>query len=351
MTMKLTSVRIVGSGLIGTSIGLGLKSAGVEISFFDSDKSAQKLAQDLIGPPSSKDPDLVIFAVPPSALPSLLDSEFALNPASRFMDIGSIKIKPTVEVTSSILPGVRFCPTHPMAGREIGGAQSAQGDLFLARPWIYSPHGVDPDVVEAVLSVIKILGADPIILSPAEHDRAVALISHLPQIIASLLAKQLVGAPHEWLQLAGSGLRDSTRIAASDPQLWREIISANREEVLPLLKNVEKDLLLLIENIDHAESVSAFISEGNVGRARIPGKHGGKAREYTKLHIVIDDKPGQLAKIFDECAQSNVNVEDLNIEHSPGQETGLITLYLSHEHAEILQQHLASNGWKVHKPG
>jgi prephenate dehydrogenase len=182
----------------------------------------------------------------------------------------------------------------------------------------------------------------------ADHDKAVALVSHLPQLISSLLAKQLAGNPASWLELSGAGLRDMTRIAASDSSLWKEIIAANSAAIAPLLKSLALDLNSLISNIESESFIAAVIKDGQSGRALIPGKHGGKAREYTYLPIVIADKPGQLAAIFDECAKVSVNIEDLSIEHSPGQETGLITLAVSHADANTLKAHLESEGWDVH---
>jgi|LauGreDrversion4_2_1035121.scaffolds.fasta_scaffold05014_10 prephenate dehydrogenase len=348
--MTLSHVKIVGSGLIGTSIGLGLALKGVGVTMSDSDPRAAGLAQDLIKSLSSAPIDLVIFATPIGALNSVLDSEFLANPKAGFIDIGSVKSKVKVEVSTSKLDSKRFLPTHPMAGREVGGAESARADLFQGRPWIIDAQGVDADVVASGVELIELLGAHQIDLDSASHDKAVALVSHLPQLVASLLAKQLSGAEEGWLDLAGAGLRDTTRIAGSDSKLWREIITANSKALSPLLKSLQSDLTALIASLDDEAAVSDFIEAGQKGRARIPGKHGGKAREYTYLPIVIEDKPGQLAALFDECADASVNVEDLMIEHSPGQFTGLITLALSKADAGTLTEHLKSNGWSVHSP-
>ena len=350
-----SSIRIIGSGLIGTSIGLALAARGVQVEMLDLDQKAQKLAQDLIASEISGAPEVILFAIPASALAETFEREFALNPGSKFIDIASVKTKPQVEVSRISGGSSRFLATHPMAGREVGGAASARADLFEGRTWIYCPTfadgaQVDLDVLETGLWLINSLGATPISMSASRHDSAVALVSHLPQIVASLLAAQLKGAKSEDLDLAGAGLRDTTRIAASDPELWQEIISSNAQEILPLLINLQNDLGSLIQSLDDPVKVGSFIAAGNEGRSKIPGKHGGKAREYTQLPVVIEDKPGQLAALFDECAKASVNVEDLTIEHSPGQFTGLITLALSASDAAILQKHLEESGWNVHAP-
>jgi len=244
----------------------------------------------------------------------------------------------------------RFLPTHPMAGREVGGAESARGDLFLGRPWIIDPDGVSPELLAAGRELIEICGAHIIEMGSSEHDKAVALVSHLPQILSSTLAAQLEGAPAQWLDLSGSGLRDTTRIAASNSTLWREIISANHGALEPLLDQVIIDLQDLRNSLASSGVAEDFIKSGNRGRAMIPGKHGGAARNYSYLPVVIEDKPGQLAALFDECAEAEVNVEDLSIEHSPEQYTGLITLALSSTDAQKLYQHLLEQGWNAHSP-
>ena len=345
----LAKVRIIGSGLIGTSIGLGLVQRGIAVEMVDSDPAAQALAKDLTGGVAAVDPELVIFAVPTSQLSQVIQGEIALNPQSTFMDVGSVKNEVVLQIQTFPRLSTRFLPTHPMAGREIGGASSARADLFQGRSWILTPEpDCAPESKNLALELIKCLGATPIELSALDHDAAVAKISHLPQIAASLVAKQLTGTPLEWMELAGQGLRDTTRIAGSDEQLWKEIIHSNRNEISVLLTSLQNDLTQMIAALEDPDKIAALIAAGRDGKAMIPGKHGGIAREYAYLPIVIDDKPGQLGAIFNECAAMQVNVEDLNIEHSPGQLSALITLSLSSLDAEKLSTHLTSIGWNVH---
>jgi len=345
----LSRVRIVGSGLIGTSIGLGLVQRGVLVEMVDSAPESQSLANDLVGGVVVSEPQLVIFALPTSKLSVVIAREIQLNPNSTFMDVGSVKNEVVLQVKTFSGLSKRFLPTHPMAGREIGGAGSARADLFQGRSWILTPSAdLEPSSKNLVLELISLLGATAIKLSAADHDRAVAKISHLPQIAASLVAKQLTGTPAEWMELAGQGLRDTTRIAGSDESLWKEIIFSNRTELQELLINLQNDLQAMIASLDDPEKIAQLIAAGRAGKATIPGKHGGVAREYSYLPIVIDDKPGQLGAIFNECAAMDVNVEDLNIEHSPGQLSALITLALSQSDAEKLSSHLSSIGWNVH---
>jgi prephenate dehydrogenase len=349
--MTLTHVKVVGSGLIGSSIALALASKGINVTMVDIDPRAAALAQDLVGPaPTDSEADLVVIASPVSTVSQVIKDEIQQGFNLGFIDISSVKVNPVLEISSLDLDISRFLPSHPMAGREVGGAESARGDLFQGRPWIIDPAGVAPDLLAAGRELIEICGGHLIEMGISEHDQAVALISHLPQILSTAVAARLEGAPAQWLDLAGSGLRDTTRIAASSPALWREIISANSEALKPLINLVIADLSELVENLDNSQSVENFIQSGNRGRAMIPGKHGGVARNYTFLPVVIEDKPGQLAALFDECASAQVNVEDLSIEHSPEQFTGLITLALSKSDAEKLYHHLLEQGWRAHAP-
>jgi prephenate dehydrogenase len=349
MSTKLSSVRIVGSGLIGTSIGLGLVQQGIAVQMVDADPKAQSLANDLVGGEEVVDPELVVLAMPTSQLSAVIDHENLLNPQSTFIDVGSVKNEVVLHVESISGLSKRFVPTHPMAGREIGGAGSARADLFQGRSWILTPSAeLQAQSKDLALKLISHLGASPIELSATDHDQAVAKISHLPQIAASLIAKQLTGTPAEWMELAGQGLRDTTRIAGSDESLWKEIIYSNRAELEQLLINLQNDVAQMIESLDNPEEIARLMAQGRAGKALIPGKHGGKAREYWYLPIVIDDKPGQLGAIFNECAAMEVNVEDLNIEHSPGQLSALITLALSENDATKLSNHLIAIGWNVH---
>jgi prephenate dehydrogenase len=349
--MSLTHARIVGAGLIGTSIGLALTAKGIHVTMVDIDEQSAALAQDLMGEaPFGSTPEVTIIASPISTISEVIGREIEIGFNFGFIDISSVKTKPKLDIEATGLDMSLFLPTHPMAGREVGGAESARADLFQGRPWAIDSSGVSAGLLAIGRELIAACGGNILEISSSEHDRAVALVSHLPQIMSSVLAAQLEGAPAEWLDLAGSGLRDTTRIAASNPALWREIISANQSALEPLLDRVIEALQELRQSLADEGIVEDFIKDGNRGRSMIPGKHGGVARNYTFLPVVIEDKPGQLAALFDECASAQVNVEDLSIEHSPEQYTGLITLALSQPDADKLYQHLLERGWKAHTP-
>ena len=347
--MNSKSVRIVGAGLIGTSIGLALKAAGASVQFVDVDSRAQLLANDLVKSGNFENPDLIIIATPPSAFKSSIEREATLNPQAILMDIGSVKLKPVLEVSTLECVLSRFCGTHPMAGREVSGAVSARADLFLDRAWVITPTEETSEAAkEMAINVIKACGAQVVQMSAKEHDQRVALISHLPQTISSLLAAQLSGSNPESLALAGAGLRDTVRIAGSDPKLWGEILAANEEALMPLLISLQSDLSELISATSGPAKWESLVAAGRAGKSEIPGKHGGKSREYSYLPIVIDDRPGQLGSLFNACAKAEVNIEDLALEHSPGQLTAVITLAIAPEDIERLSEFLTKDGWNVH---
>jgi prephenate dehydrogenase len=353
---ELSKVRIVGTGLIGTSIALALAQNGVKLELDDSNPENLRLAKDLISAQlvtteDIGDFDLIIIATPPSVSFELLKREFANNPDSMFIDIGSVKTNLLLDVEGLSDLAINFVGTHPMAGRELSGAASAQADLFHGRAWVITPlpQSCETAVLRAK-RLIGLLGATAYVMSASEHDQQLATISHLPQILSTALSASLVdsGAPGE---LAGQGLRDMTRIAASDGQLWSEIILENQKAILEALQSFELELQELKSAVkrNSVAEIKKFFAKGNDGRALISGKHGAKPRNYQHLLVVIKDEPGALSRLFSECAEVSANIEDLSIEHSPGQLTGLITLALSPEDADRVESHLLSKNWKVHR--
>jgi prephenate dehydrogenase len=352
--MSIASVKIVGAGLIGTSIGLALSQKHISVQMTDSLLPAAALAQSLVDPGRVLNEtevfDLVVIAVPPASFSSVIQEEYKLNPRSTFVDMLSIKTKPQVEVEGITGLARQFVGSHPMAGREVSGPQSARGDLFVGRSWIICPTSQSThESMEKVKELIDICGGAPIEMDAVEHDQAMALVSHGPQLVASVLAGLLVDKKAQWLDLVGQGFKDLTRIADSDPLLWREILSENAVNISSLLSSLIHEFEGIQKGLQNPLIAQKIIEAGNIGRSLIPGKHGSMAREYIYLHIVIDDKAGQLAAIFNDCATAGVNIEDVSIEHTPGQNTGLVTLSILDPHkAHELGKYLDSAGWKVH---
>ena len=349
--MPVKHFRIVGAGLIGTSIALGLASHGHTVDIDDSDANARKLARDLVGKNlATKEPDIVIVATPPDSIFNVLQTEYQLHPQAVFIDVGSVKTNLLHDVESFPEISKRFVGTHPMAGREFSGAASAQSDLFQGRAWILTRTSTSaPEVVSVVTQFVETLGATAYEMDAKSHDQLLARISHLPQALSTVLAGSLVGIGNG-MELSGQGLRDTTRLADSDAPLWSEIFLQNREAILQALQDFSAELERLSTAISKNDSseIEKIFSRGKQGRSRVSGKHGSMPRDYVHLMIVIKDEPGALKQLFEECAVVNANIEDLSIEHSPKQETGLITLAFSPHDAGRVKEHLVARQWKVH---
>lgn len=349
--MKLRT-QIVGTGLIGTSIALNLAEKGWPLELVDTSERELELAKALIPNAIKLDKiELVIVATPPALALDAIRKAHKLNPQALILDVGSVKSKLQDEISSFPDIAKRFIGTHPIAGREKRGAQSGRSDLFLERAWIICPtEKAQPEDLDKTIQLVKTLGANPYIMSPREHDNVLARISHLPQILSVVLASSISDLGDD-LSLAGQGLRDMLRISASDGRLWAEILLKNQEEVVEAVEDFQdilESLLEAIEDNDEMKIIEIFDDVRNVSK-KVSAKHGMKPREYSYLNVVIDDKPGQLGALFNECGEIGVNVEDLNIEHSPNQETGLIRLALSETDSNSLEIHLKSKGWKVHR--
>lgn len=350
-------VRIVGAGLLGTSIGLALTKLGVNVTLEDSSPANLKLAIDYgagIASSAGDNPSVIVVCVPPDVTSSVVARELAAFPEAFVTDVASVKAEVLNELESKGADLNRYVGSHPMAGRERGGALSGRADLFVGRPWVISANEKSSSKAIAAIEDLAIdLGSAPLKVSAHEHDRAVALVSHVPQLVSSLLAARLVSAEGSDVTLAGQGLRDTTRIAASDPKLWIQILAANATEVAPVLKAFESDVRAIVdalENIDEPGSlakVSRALEAGNQGVERIPGKHGTKQTAYAQVVVMIADKPGELGRLFNEVGEIGVNIEELTLEHSPSAPVGLVELYVLPSVEQQLIADLESRGWKI----
>jgi len=256
----------------------------------------------------------------------------------------------------------RFIGGHPIAGRERAGTGAARVDLFKARPWaLCVGDKVDKQRVELVEKLVRDCGADPVFVSAEEHDAAVGLISHLPQLVASGLAARLIAAPNSALEFAGQGLRDTVRIAASDPGLWADIAVSNAQILEPLVSQVADDLMAVAaalgevareadEEISRqtAKAIYNFVARGQQGYRRIPGKHGTAATEYTVVSVIIPDKRGALARLLQAVADAGASVEDIALEHSPGHPLGIVELSVRPAGSQPLLAALRDGGWTAH---
>lgn len=349
-------VRVVGSGLLGASVGLGLRAVGVDVIVADSSPASERLAIDYGAGRAAKDtdnPTLIVVAVPPDVTATVIAVELAAFPDAMVTDVASVKVLPLAELRAAGADLSRYVGSHPLAGRERGGAISARGDLFVGRPWVITSHeGIGAPQVGVIEDLALDLGAVPVQMTAEQHDQSVALVSHVPQVISSLLAKQLIGASESAVGLAGGGLRDTTRIASSDPELWVQILGSNSEAVVAILKSYRDDLDAFVAVLSDPTApgarrgVAELLAGGNTGVARIPGKHG-QDRRFSQIVVLVDDRPGELARLLTEVGEIGVNLEDLRMEHSPGVEIGLVEISVLPELEHGLVADLEARGWRI----
>lgn len=368
-------VLIIGSGLLGASIGLGLHAGGYEEVYVqDISPTAEAVAQDIGAGTSFSTlseeeraafaPQLVVVAAPPDVAGIVCAQALRMYgprpetgyPGATVTDVASVKVRLLADVLASGADASRYVGSHPMAGREKSGPVAARGELFQARPWIICEHdSVRPECVRLVRSVAVELGAIVTSLSVEEHDQTVALISHVPQAMSSLLASRLQDTPLYALSLAGQGLRDTVRIAASDPTLWVQIFAANAEPIVQTLYGVRDDLNRLISTLEDPAASGArldlaqLMSEGNAGVARIPGKHGTAPAAFATMTVLVDDTPGTLARLLAEIGELGANIEDLRLEHSTGAPVGMAEISVNPSILESLVRDLSARGWRVVK--
>ena len=353
-------VAVIGTGLIGTSIALALREHGSAVWLADSDPAAARLAADLgAGEPlprtTAEPADVAVIAVPPAAVAATLAAAQArgTGQARCYTDVASVKQLPVTQARAAGCDLTCYVPGHPLAGREKHGPAAARADLFLGRTWALCPEPeTTSQATETVTALVRACGAVPLRTDAAAHDRWVALVSHAPHLVAAAMAARLETAPAQALDLAGQGLRDTTRIAAGDTALWTQILSANAAPVAEVLAAVAADLAeaaRMLGDGEGSKSVATLLDRGQAGVARIPGKHGGAARPFAVIQVVIRDQPGELARLFQATGAAGVNIEDVRIEHSPGLPVGVAELSVRSAEADLLLDALEAGGWPVRR--
>lgn len=356
MASELTGpIHVIGAGLLGTSIGLAARSHGIPVWLSDANPEHLRTAISLGAgeqPPTGGVPQLVVVAVPPLNIAEVVLE--ALATGAVVTDIGSVKALPLDQVSdqASETALTRYVGSHPMAGSERSGPLAASAALFDGRPWAVTPHvHADPDAVHLVESLVALCGATSVRLTPVEHDLAVARTSHLPHLLAVLAASQLTEAVPDHLSLSGQGVRDVTRVAAGDPDLYGQIIRANSPAVGDLLRDVRRQLDELIAAVDEPspDDLVEILNRGVAGTQVIPGKHGGPSLETGAVYVLVPDHPGELARLFGDVGEIGVNVEDLRIDHDPGRPAGLVELVVEAGAAERLRAALEDRKWTAHR--
>ena len=343
---------VVGTGLLGTSVGLALRG-DADVLLHDRDEAAVATAcRRGAGRPwdGAEQADHVLLAVPPAVVAPELVRLQRLRIGRTWSHVCSVQAPVQAAAQAAGADLSSLCGTHPMAGKESSGPEAASADLFLGRPWALCPSAhTTPAAVAAARSLAERCGGVPLELPAHEHDDAVALASHLPQVTASALAAVLRAHSPGEVRLAGPGLQDTSRIAASAPAMWVEVLSQNAAAVGPLVRALAAELdraADALERIDR-DAVEDLLIRGNAGRALVPVKRGGHDRDLAVVGVSVPDRPGQIAGVLLAAADAGVNVEDVRVDHLPGRPSGVVELLVAAETREAARASLAAAGWAV----
>ena len=315
-----TRAGVIGTGLVGGSIAAGLTTAGWDVVGYDADLDSLnvaaergfiRVAVDSIDGVLDAKPGIVIVAAPPKATIEIVSN---LASSSVTMDVAGIKT-PVIEAASHL---ARFVGTHPMAGRESSGPRFASPALFRGANWVVV-DGAPDDATTRAVEVIRALGANPIFMSAADHDHAVAAISHLPQILAAGLLSTAAETP-EALDLAAGSFRDLTRVAASQPIPCVEILKSNEVAVLEAIAGLRKQLDAVESAIraDDDDLLSYLSRSRDVRRAL--------GAPVAAVRISLADEPGEIAKVGHALEESHVDVRDIQMRHAPYGGGGVLTI-------------------------
>ena len=359
-------ITIIGVGLIGGSMGLALsdKLPDVKITGVDLDGQNLRLALELGAvneithslQDGVKDADLVILAAPVAQSVTLLERLVPyLSSGTVVTDVGSTKAEIIARAEVVLPANIYFVGGHPMAGSEISGVQGADRHLFENAYYLLTrTETTNAGALQKVKYMINLLGARVVELEPQAHDQAVAVISHLPHLIASTLVNTLASLPN-WesiLPLAAGGFKDTTRIAMSNAVMWRDIFLSNRAKVLEVLSDFNKQLAIFtdaIENSDGAKIMSLMEDSGKV-RAAVPAKSKGYFPALHEIVVTIPDRPGMIADVTGYLGELSINIADIEILRvREGQEGTIRLAFIDEKRQEAALVALQEQGFVVRK--
>lgn len=335
-------VAVLGTGLIGASLGAGMRREGWYVTGWDPDADARgealrmgALDETTTGPEAATAmADVVVLAGPISAIVQTVRD---LRCDSLVTDVAGVK-GPVVSAARH-LP--RFVGGHPMAGRESSGPGAASPAMFQGATWILTTDGAAEEDLETMEALVDSLGAVPVRMSAREHDGAVAAVSHVPQVLASALVN-LVAGDGVALSVAAGGFRDLTRIALSEPGWWTDILAENRQEVSRLVRGLSRDLEEWADHIEAGqhEEVSSRLMRARESRRSLTAP-------VAAVRVLLEDRPGELARVGHALAETGVDVRDLQLRHATRGGGGVLTLSVRPGHEEMLGEALQQEGFRL----
>ncbi len=346
--MSAGRANVIGTGLVGGSIGLALRRLGLHVTGDDVDAARATRARELgaldaVG--LDADADITFVAVPVRAIPDAVRRALA-GTRGLVTDVGSVK--------TSIVDAIddpRFVGGHPMAGSEQEGVDGADADLFEGAVWVLTPTAATDDAAYAsVRSIVSSLGADVVALAPERHDALVAVVSHVPHLTAATLmhlADERAEEHRALLRLAAGGFRDMTRIAAGHPGIWPDICAENRAAIVDMLDRLIAGLGEMRDAVDKADrdGLLAVLERAHLARRNLPARVA-QPDELCEVRVPVQDRAGVLADVTTLAAELDVSIADLEIAHSSEGERGVLILLVPADRAERFQEGLTARGYR-----
>ncbi len=332
---------ILGTGLIGCSIGIGLRTLGWKVSGWDPDAARLRdavgmgaLDDGALDAGAAESAELVVLAGPVNAV---VEQLMTMPLSGLVIDVAGVK-----QVVVDAGAGVeRFVGTHPMAGRETSGPEHASGSLFHGATWVLTIDNASEPDLGVVERLVEDLGANPVRMSAADHDRAVALASHLPHLLAAALVNQVAADP-DGLRLAAGGFRDLTRVAMSDPGWWVDVLTSNRAALGLALRQLASALDRAADRVE-AEDVAALAQTLTAAR----NSRQAMAAPVETVGVVLRDEPGEIARVGHSLSESGVDLRDLQLRHAVHGGGGVLTLSVRRGEAEALRAALRNDGFQL----
>lgn len=327
---------ILGTGLIGTSVGLALRSQGWEVQGWDPrtealDESFRRGALNVrLGGPTPAGAELVVLAGPPQAVLTTISD---LDTDVLVTDVASVK-GPIVDAADH-LP--HFVGGHPMAGGETSGPSLAARSMFHGATWVLTSDGTTIEDLDALEAIVTSFGANPVVMTAEEHDSAVARVSHLPHVLAAVLMN-LVDDDPATLALAGGGFRDLTRIAAGESSWWSEVLDANAEHVADSIDRL--DAALQNWKVASKTELAALLESARSARLGL-GEHN------IQVQVVLVDEPGEIARVGHALENSRVDVRDFQLRHGEHGGGGVLTISVRGDGVDALKTALVDEGFDI----
>lgn len=353
------AVAVVGTGLVGASAALASVRAGYRVVGWDenSDRARRAAERGSFEAAASLEQavegaDVVLIATPIPTIPALVARALEAAPAAVVTDAGSVKtdLVDAVDGLVDVSHRSRYVPGHPMGGSERSGPDHASASVVDGIVWVVAPTAVsDASMVERLERWIGAIGAKPVRMDAARHDRLVAFVSHLPQVastaLMSLAAAEEADEP-EILLLAAGGFRDLTRLAASNPALWSDILLSNRSAIGDAIDLYVARLGQLRADIvaGRGDQVEATFDGAKRARLRLATKAQVRAG-VAVLQVELPDRPGALAHLTSILGEGDVNIEDLQIVHSPEGGRGTVHLTVAADAADSAGSVLSTGGF------